>query len=125
MSEKMDAELHIAYVWSLSPWGGLEFIDSTHYETQDGDARQALDARVRTVEAAGGVVAKAHLRFGVPEREATELGEEVGADMVIVGSRRLGLIKRLFSGSEAERIACRAPCSVLVVRQECPQIPES
>lgn len=58
------------------------------------------------------------------EREAAELGEEMEADMVIVGSRRLGFIKRLFSGGEAERIACRAPCSVLVVRQEYPQIPE-
>lgn len=108
--------MHVAHVWSLLPRDGLEFLNSTHYETQDGDARQALDVQVRVVEAAGGVVAKAHLRFGVPEWKAVELGEEVGADMVIVGSRRLGLTKRLFSGSEAERIARRAPCSVLVVR---------
>lgn len=125
LSKKMDAELHVVYVWSLLPLDAPEFVDSTHYETQEEDARQALGAQVRTVEAAGGIVAKTHLRLGVPEREAAELGEEVGADMVIVGSRRLGFIKRLFSGGEAERIARRAPCSVLVVRQESPQIPES
>jgi nucleotide-binding universal stress UspA family protein len=120
LSKKMDAELHVAYVWSLLPRGAPEFVDSTHYETQEGDARQVLGAQVRAVEAAGGIVAKIHLRFGVPEREAAELGEEVGADMVIIGSRRLGFIKRWFSGGEAERIVRRAPCSVLVVRQECP-----
>ena len=92
---------------------------------QEEDARQALCAQVRTVEATGGIVAKTHLRLGVPEREAAGLGEEVKADMVIVGSRRLGFTKRLFSGDEAERIARRAPCSVLMVRQECPQIRES
>ena len=125
LSKKMDAELHVAYVWSLLPRGAPDFIDSPRYRTQEEDARQALGAQVRTVEAAGGIVAKTHLRLGVPEREAAELGEEVGADMVIVGSRRLGFIKRLFSDGEAERIVRCAPCSVLVVRQDCPQLPES
>jgi nucleotide-binding universal stress UspA family protein len=125
LSQRMDAELHVAYVWSLLPRGTLEFVDSTHYKTQEEDARQALGAQVSTVEAAGGIVRKTHLRLGEPEREAAELSEEVGADMLLVGSRKLGFIKRLFSNGEAERIARCAPCSVLLVRQECPQFPES
>lgn len=116
LSKKMDAELYVAYVWSLLPRDAPEFVDSTHYKTQEEDARQALGAQVRAVEAAGGIVAKTYLRMGIPEREAIELSKEVGADMVIVSSRRLGFKKRLFSGGEAERIARRAPCSVLVVR---------
>ncbi len=124
LSTKMDAELHVAYVWSLLPRDAPEFIDSNYYRTQEEYARQALDAHVSTVEAAGGIVAQTHLRSGVPERVAAKFGEEVGADLVVVGSRRLGFIKRLFWGDEAERIARRAPCSVLVVRQELPQIPE-
>ncbi len=124
LSTKMDAELHVAYVWSLLPRDAPEFIDSTHYRTQEEYARQTLGAQVRTVEAAGGIVAQAHLRSGVPVRVAAKFGEEVGADLVVVGSRRLGFIKRLFWGDEAERIARGAPCSVLVVRQELPQIPE-
>ena len=120
LSKRMNAELHVAYVWSLSPRSSPEFIYSTHYGTQAEDAWQTLDDQVRTVEAAGGVVAETHLKLGVPERKAAELSEEVKADMVIVGSRKLGFIRRLFSGGEVERIACRAPCSVLVVRQECP-----
>jgi nucleotide-binding universal stress UspA family protein len=119
LSKQMDAELHVAYVWSLLPRDALEFVASTHYKTQEEDAWQVLGAQVRIVEAAGGIVTKTHLRLGVPDREAAKLGNEVGADMVIVGSRKLGFIKRLFSGGEAERIACDASCSVLVVRQEC------
>lgn len=117
--------MHVAYIWSLSPRSSPEFVYSTHYGSQAEDAWQTLDDQVRTIEAAGGVVAETHLKLGVPERKAAELGEEVRADMVIVGSRKQGFIRRLFSGGEAERIACRVPCSVLVVRQECPQLPEA
>ena len=125
LSKELDAELHVAYVWSVLPRGALEFVDSTHYGTQEGDARQALEAQVRTVEAAGGIVARIYLKPGVPERVAAKLGNEVGADLVIVGSRRLGFVKRLLLGGEAERIVRRAHFSVLVVRQELPGIPES
>jgi nucleotide-binding universal stress UspA family protein len=39
-----------------------------------------------------------------------------GADLVIVGSRHRGLIKRLLFGSVSAEVVVEAPCDVLVVR---------
>lgn len=39
-----------------------------------------------------------------------------GADLVVVGSRHRGLIKRLLFGSVSAEVVVEAPCDVLVVR---------
>jgi nucleotide-binding universal stress UspA family protein len=39
-----------------------------------------------------------------------------GADLVVVGSRHRGLIKRLLLGSVSAEVVVEAPCDVLVVR---------
>jgi nucleotide-binding universal stress UspA family protein len=118
LSKTLGAELHLAYVWSLLPRDSPEFLDSTYCRTQEDGAWRTLGNQVETVEAEGGIVVETYLRLGAPDSEAAELGEEVQADIMIIGSRRLGYIKRLFSGDEAERIVRHAPCSVLVVRQD-------
>jgi nucleotide-binding universal stress UspA family protein len=118
LSQEMDVDLHVAYIWALLPRDATELLTQTHYETQEEDAQQALDAQVEEIEAAGGTVAEIYLRMGSPEAKTVELSWEIGADMLIVGHRRLGTIRQLLLGSEVERIVRRAPCPVLVVRQE-------
>jgi nucleotide-binding universal stress UspA family protein len=44
------------------------------------------------------------------------LAEDLGAGLVVLGSRGLGLVKRLVVGSVAEGVVNLAPCPVLVVR---------
>jgi hypothetical protein len=41
---------------------------------------------------------------------------DIGADLVVVGSRRLGRIDRLLLGSVSGAVVWCAPCSVLVIR---------
>jgi nucleotide-binding universal stress UspA family protein len=118
LSEKMGVDLHVAYIWALLPRDAPELLTQTLYETQEEDARQALDAQVEEIEAAGGTVAEIYLRMGSPEAKTVELSWEIGADMLIVGHWRLSTIRQLLLGSEVERIVRRAPCPVLVVRQE-------
>ncbi|MGF1473614.1 MAG: universal stress protein [Rubrobacteraceae bacterium] len=45
------------------------------------------------------------------------LGEELGVDLTIVGSRGLGGIRRARMGSVSDDVVRHAHCSVLVVRQ--------
>jgi nucleotide-binding universal stress UspA family protein len=45
-----------------------------------------------------------------------DLGEQIGADLIVVGSRGLGPVKRLLVGSVSEGVVHHAKCSVLVVR---------
>jgi nucleotide-binding universal stress UspA family protein len=39
-----------------------------------------------------------------------------GIDLVVVGARRQGAVRRLLLGSTSEYVLSHAPCSVLVVR---------
>lgn len=61
-------------------------------------------------------MAGTHLREGRPAEEIADLAEELGADLVVVGSRGLGTIERLTTGSVSEGVAQLAPCPTLVVR---------
>jgi nucleotide-binding universal stress UspA family protein len=61
-------------------------------------------------------VAGAHLRKGRPAEEIAALAEELDAGLVVLGSRGLGLVKRLVVGSVAEGVVSLVPCPVLVVR---------
>lgn len=57
-------------------------------------------------------------RVEVGEYAATILAiaEEIGADLIVVGSRGLGRLKGLLVGSVSQKIAQHAHCSVLLVR---------
>ena len=46
------------------------------------------------------------------------MAEELGADLVVLGSRGLGGIRRALMGSVSDSVVRNAHCSVLVVRRE-------
>jgi nucleotide-binding universal stress UspA family protein len=50
-----------------------------------------------------------------PAHEVVEVAQEVGADLIVVGSRGLSAIGGLLLGSVAHRLLHLAPCPVLVV----------
>lgn len=53
--------------------------------------------------------------FGVPRDEALSLADEIGADLIIIGSRRPS-VKTYLLGSNAAAIVRHAKTSVLVIR---------
>lgn len=54
--------------------------------------------------------------MGHPGEEILAAASEPGVDLVVVGARGLGAIKRLVLGSVSERVLHHAPCSVLIVK---------
>jgi nucleotide-binding universal stress UspA family protein len=54
--------------------------------------------------------------LGHPSEEIIAAAGEAGVDLVVVGARGLGPVKRLTLGSVSERVLHQAPCSVLVVK---------
>ena len=57
-----------------------------------------------------------HARIGKPSGEILALAKEVGADLVIVGSKGFTGVKHLVLGSVAEHVVREAGCTVEVAR---------
>ncbi len=81
-------------------------------------ARELLDGQARKIEEARGKVAEAHLRMGRPDEQIVSVADEVGAGLLVVGSRGLGGLSRALMGSVSDSVVRHAHCPVLVVRKE-------
>jgi nucleotide-binding universal stress UspA family protein len=130
LANKTGSQLHVVYA-GISPYSrafyegyeegadvGAYLQDESKQVTRRGQG--LLDEQVRKIEAAGGSVAQAHLRVGKPEAEITALAEEIGAGLIVVGSRGLGGLRRAMMGSVSDSVVRHAHCPVMVVRKEEP-----
>ncbi len=110
---KAGAELHVVHVWTAIPSARFEYYIRTQLKQE---AQGLLDEQVEKIERAGGAVTQAHLREGRPADEIADLAEEVGADLVAMGSRGHGRIKGLVLGSVSASVVHDASCPMLVLR---------
>jgi nucleotide-binding universal stress UspA family protein len=131
IADKTNSELHAVYVGELD-YGNLSYdpsydpsfaVPDYEYmqqiqENLEQEARKALDAEVERVKAAGGRVVEAHLGMGSPDAEIVKLADDLGAGLIVVGSRGLGGIRRTLIGSVSDSVVRHAHCPVLVVREE-------
>jgi nucleotide-binding universal stress UspA family protein len=83
-------------------------------------AQDVLDDQVNEVEQSGREVARTHVRVSQrhPSDEIVRVAEEIGTDLIIMGSRGLGGIRRALIGSISDSVVRYAHCPVLVVRKE-------
>ncbi|HEX5850179.1 MAG TPA: universal stress protein, partial [Rubrobacter sp.] len=91
-----DAELHVVHVWHTDP---SPRFDSVIRGSLEDAGQEALAEQVRFIEEAGGTVAGTHLREGRAVEAIVEQAEEIGAGLLIVGSRGMGRLGRLVMGS--------------------------
>ena len=127
IATKTGADLHLVHV-KLPPYDSSYFegINTGDY-LQDEEAaelkrnaQELLNKQVNQIQAAGGRVVQVHPRVGIPQAEITDLAEEIGAILVVVGSRGRGTMSRVLMGSVSDSVVHHAHCSVLVVRKEEP-----
>ncbi len=118
LSGKIGAELHLVHAWRdpAPPVATSRVQPGRSPEWYVREARDLLTAQVRRVEEMGGTVAEAHLRNGPAVDEILDLGEELGVDLIVTGSRGLGTLGRLLMGSVSDGVANHATRSVLVLR---------
>jgi nucleotide-binding universal stress UspA family protein len=110
LSDKTGAELHVIHAWKYVPHPVL---DPEHYEEEAG---RLLKEQTELVTDAGATVREAHLTMAPPVDAILDLGEEIRADLIVVGSRGHGSIRRLLLGSVSEGVVHHATCPVLVLR---------
>jgi nucleotide-binding universal stress UspA family protein len=121
LANSTSSELHIvlvaeeAYAY-VDPSGYPFFTDAELEHELEQQARMRLDAEVEKIRSAGGAVAEAHLRVGAAPAEIVDLAEDIGAGLIVMGSRGLGGIRRALMGSVSDSVVRHAHCPVLVVR---------
>jgi nucleotide-binding universal stress UspA family protein len=70
----------------------------------------------RTAGALGTATVETHVERGDPGTVLCERADALGVDVVVVGSRGRGAIRRALLGSVSTYVVQNAPCPVLVVR---------
>lgn len=114
LAEKGGAELHVVHVWNIVPSPHFDRVIRSGLEVI---GRDRLEQQVQRIEDAGGTVAGTYLREGRAVEGIIAQAEEIGAGLVIVGSRGMGRLGRLALGSVSTGIAHRSHCPVLIVRE--------
>ena len=132
LADKIGSELHMVHVFGIMPWYPVypegtdpdeaepeePLVEEDLQRTSERRARELLDAEVEKIGSLGGSVAEAHLREGGPAQEIVGLAEEIGAGMIVVGSRGFGGIRRALMGNISDSVVRHAHCPVMVVRPE-------
>ena len=118
LSKRTGAELHVAHAWRhrAQAFGYPTVVWTDYSYIYEREARRVLDAQVDSIEAMGGLVAEQHLLHGPPIDVLLDLCEEMRLGLLIMGSRGLGPVGRIFVGSVSEGVVHHARCPVLVVR---------
>ncbi|HEX2384422.1 MAG TPA: universal stress protein [Acidimicrobiales bacterium] len=62
-----------------------------------------------------GVIVETHAVRGDPSDALTEVAQDVGADLVVVGNRGMTGLKRFVLGNVPNKLSHHAPCSILIV----------
>lgn len=78
-------------------------------------AEGVLARAARELEAEG-LEVDTHAREGDPAHVIIEAAEELGAELIVVGSRGLTGLERFLMGSVSSKLAQHAPTSLMVVR---------
>jgi nucleotide-binding universal stress UspA family protein len=116
LAENTASKLHLVHVWQMPYVFHPEIGYCALYETVEGEALRCLEARVHEVRCAGSAVVGTHLRMGRPEEAIGAVAEEIGAGLIVMGSRGRGGVRRALMGSVSDSVARHAHCPVLVVR---------
>ncbi len=128
LAKKTHSELHVVHAFGIAPVGPPVYPEATDLQGEaleeeaeerisEQRAREVLEAEVGKVRSAGDTVAEAHLIEGRTAPEIVALAEEIGAGLIVMGSRGRGGVRRALMGSVSDAVVRHAHCPVLVVRE--------
>jgi nucleotide-binding universal stress UspA family protein len=79
--------------------------------------RQGLLEQLQSLQPSqSGIDVQHRLEYGDPESIILKVAQEIGADLIVLGTHGRTGLRRLLMGSVAEHILRNAPCPVLTVR---------
>ena len=120
MARDSGATVHVLHAYALplalnSPYPVK--IPETVLEALREEAARKLEESLATVRDSG-VKLESHLVHASPAAGICEAAEELGADLIVMGTRGLTGLAHVLLGSVAERTLRVAPCPVLTVKSD-------
>jgi nucleotide-binding universal stress UspA family protein len=118
LANSTDSDLHVVTVAPGYP--SYDVRNPAVVEQLREEAEKVLGEQAKKIEQAGGKVAERHLRIAGRHRadQIVEVAEDIGAGLIVMGSRGLGGIRRALIGSVSDSVVRHAHCPVLIVRPE-------
>ena len=113
VSDELGSELHVVHAWQAVPTARLKAFARAEFKRLGAER---LEEGVKELEKAKPSVAGAHLVEGRAADAILDLAREIGAGLIVVGSRGLGPAGRIALGSVSEAVVRHAHCPVLVLR---------
>jgi nucleotide-binding universal stress UspA family protein len=95
-------------------WEGWE----EGFEHAKRSAKLWVEDQAERMRAEGTRVVESHLLIGRPDAAIVWLAEEIGAGLVVIGSRGLGGLRRALIGSGSDSVVRHAHCSVMMIRPQ-------
>jgi len=98
---------------AVSPYGVAA---SANYDSR---VREAAERRLEEIEEkleAEGIETETSLSSAFPSEVIAKMAQDVGADLIVMGTRGIAGLKHVMLGSVAERTVRLASCPVLTVR---------
>ena len=118
IAKHFEARLMIVHVYEPVPLG--EYTSQTTFsvlEEEREDLQQRLDQLTRRIQTTGVICASAFL-VGAPAERISALARDLDADLIVTASHHSTFVGRLFHLDKATLILHRAPCPVLIYRDE-------
>ena len=120
LAEKTNSELHVLtvgpdYPLYAYPEAPARFEDQLREYGRE--AKEMLEQEVKRIEEAGGAVAEKYFREGKVDKQIVIVAEEIGAGLIVMGSRGRGRLRRALLGSVSDAVVRHAHCPVTIVRE--------
>lgn len=117
LAAEFDAEVHAVFVVHVpaAMLAVLAGVPSAASDFAEAQRKATWDAVGPVLDDSGVPVARVDLE-GYPADALVEYAAEIGAGLIVVGSRGRGDLASLVLGSTSHRVANHAPCDVLVAK---------
>jgi nucleotide-binding universal stress UspA family protein len=117
LADSTNSELHVV---TVAPGYSYDVRNPDVVERLREQAEDILNEQAEKIEQEGGKVAGKHLRIAERYRaqQIVQVAEDIGAGLIVMGSRGLGGVRRALMGSVSDSVVRHAHCPVLVVRPE-------
>lgn len=117
IARAFDSKIHLLHCYQIQPGGispyGIAIPSSYFSEIQAAASQQLADWQAE--HAPAGIPVDATTISDAPAEAIVATAKQIGADLIVMGTRGLSGFKHVMLGSVAERTVRLAPCPVMTV----------